>query len=124
MSELSLMAKATIILAAALVGASLARGSAAAVRALILASAFAVLLAMPLTELLLPLRSIEIPLPATVSAASFPTVAAGRGEAPAAVGRAIVPPSSRPVLGRGEIIALLRGIWLAGVLIVGIRLAL
>jgi uncharacterized protein (TIGR03435 family) len=124
MGELSVMAKATIILGAALVGAWLARGSAAAVRALILASAFAVLLAMPLTELLLPLRSVEIPLPAIASEASFPPATARRGEAPAAVGRSLVPASSRPVLGRGGIIMLLRGIWLGGVLVVGIRLAI
>jgi beta-lactamase regulating signal transducer with metallopeptidase domain len=64
MAELSLLAKATLVLAAALIASRLARRAPAAVRALLLASAFGVLLILPLATFALPPRTVQVPLPA------------------------------------------------------------
>jgi uncharacterized protein (TIGR03435 family) len=121
MSELSMVAKATFILASALVATRLARGSAASRRALILTSAFGVLLAMPLTELMSPVRPVAVPLPA-ISTAVVLSDPSREPSVPAPASTATVDASSPSASGRVEIIAAVRGVWFAGVLIVAIRL--
>src|SRR5687768_17121846 len=61
MAELSLLAKATIVLAAALLAARAAERAPASIRALVIASAFAVLLVLPLAVIAIPPRPVEIP---------------------------------------------------------------
>ena len=67
MAALSLVVKATFILAAALLATRLIRRTGASTRALILTSAFGVLLALPLMEVVLPSRTIEMELPRVAS---------------------------------------------------------
>jgi uncharacterized protein (TIGR03435 family) len=62
----SVLVKATIVATIALGGARLARGSRAAVRHLVLAAAFAVLLILPLASLLAP----PVPLPVPIAAST------------------------------------------------------
>ena len=61
MEELSWLAKATVVLAAALGASRAAGGAPAAVRALMLGSAFGVLLILPLAAVAIPTRTIAIP---------------------------------------------------------------
>jgi uncharacterized protein (TIGR03435 family) len=67
MAALSLVAKATFILAAALLASRLIRRSGASTRALILTSALGALLTLPLMEVVLPSRPIEVELPRIAS---------------------------------------------------------
>ena len=61
MAELSLLMKVTVVLVLALVTARLGSRQSAAVRSLALACAFGLLLALPMTALMLPARAIEVP---------------------------------------------------------------
>jgi uncharacterized protein (TIGR03435 family) len=61
LTELSIVAKVTIVLAMALMAAWALRGARASMRALLLSSAFGVLLALPAASLLIPERLVEIP---------------------------------------------------------------
>jgi bla regulator protein BlaR1 len=63
MDELSWLAKATVVLAAALGASRAAAAAPAAVRALMLAAAFAMLLILPLAAVAIPTRTIAIPVP-------------------------------------------------------------
>ena len=76
MAELSLVVKATILLAAALLASRLVRRTGASTRALILTSAFGVLLALPFMEVVLPSRTIEVELPRIASSLESMVVAA------------------------------------------------
>ena len=62
MTELSVLTKATIVLAFALAATRVAQRSPAAVRALMLSSAFAALLILPIVAFTAHERRIEIPL--------------------------------------------------------------
>lgn len=96
----SLVAKATVILALALVGVRLARRSSAAVRHVLLAAAFAMLLALPMTSMLVrSVRLVEVPI-VTSSAVDSPSLSSRTGSTPrgdrvSAVfrERATIPPS-------------------------------
>ena len=61
MAELSLVLKATVVLAVALLAARVAGRAPASVRALVLASSFAVLLVLPLAIITIPPRVVELP---------------------------------------------------------------
>src|SRR5688500_4938207 len=61
MAELSLLVKATIVLAAALLAARTAARAPASIRALVIASSFAVLFVLPLAVIAIPPRTVEIP---------------------------------------------------------------
>lgn len=63
MAELSLLVKATVVLAVALGASHLARRASAAVRSLILAAAFGLLFVLPLASAALPSRAIDVPAP-------------------------------------------------------------
>ncbi len=69
MAELSLLAKATVVLGLALVAVRCLRGARASVRALVLASTFGVLLILPPAALLLPERVIQVPVAYEVNVA-------------------------------------------------------
>src|SRR5580704_19793990 len=60
-TELSIVLKATVVIALALIGARLARGTRASVRHLVLASAFGVLLVLPVAAVLMPPVAVKIP---------------------------------------------------------------
>ena len=61
MGELSLLVNVTVVLILALAAAWLGRRRSAAVRSLILACGFGVLLLLPVASLTLPARAIEVP---------------------------------------------------------------
>src|SRR5688572_28976149 len=61
MAELSLIAKATLILAVALFATRAARRASASVRSLILAAAFGLVLVLPIASALAPAREVQIP---------------------------------------------------------------
>jgi uncharacterized protein (TIGR03435 family) len=71
MSELSVLVKATVVLALALTAVRVAHRSPAAVRALLLASAFAALVVLPVVAFMAPQRRIEIPISSAVPTAVF-----------------------------------------------------
>src|SRR3984893_4703254 len=60
-TELAIVLKATVVVALALVGARRARGTRASVRHLLLASAFGVLLVLPIAAVLMPPVAVKIP---------------------------------------------------------------
>ena len=66
MAELSLIVKVTLVLVLALLATRLASGTPASVRSLLLASAFGLLIVLPLASLALPARTIEVPAGQTV----------------------------------------------------------
>src|SRR5688572_10096766 len=71
MAELSILAQATAVLALALIAARVAHRAPAAVRALLLASGFAVLLLLPVAALIVPKRTIQIPVADVSGAMTF-----------------------------------------------------
>jgi uncharacterized protein (TIGR03435 family) len=120
MAEITIVAKATVVLAVALGAAGLLRRSRASLRALLLASAFGVVLVLPVATVLLPPRAIHMPPPYV-------------GTLPMASGRSVpadaVPPSTaasdqRTSSRLPSTAALLRGLWLLGVTGVLVRLVL
>ena len=118
MTELTIVANVTVVLTLALAATGLLRRCRAALRALLLASAIVVALAMPMATAIMPPRAIHVPvasvgtLPTTVSPAAW----AGEGSpGAAAAGRRGPWP-----LPSGA--AALRGVWLLGVAMVLIRL--
>jgi uncharacterized protein (TIGR03435 family) len=124
MGELSLVAKATCVLLVALVATRLTRRAAASIRALILTSTFGVLLILPLTELALPSRPVEVTLPQIVSgvASAIPALTAdSRSPAP------LDSPVRESARGRFRSLVSVRAIvstvWIIGALIVLMRLS-
>src|SRR5688500_6930236 len=105
MAELSLLAKATIVLAAALLAARAAARAPASIRALVIASSFAVLIALPLAGIAMPPRPVEIPaasmpvlLQESVFDASLATAALQSAiVAPVATARVRMPAPAAPV---------------------------
>ena len=85
MAELSLLMKVTLVLVLALVTARLGGRQSAAVRSLVLACAFGLLLALPVTALILPTRAIEVPVVHSLAIAREPiTAVAPAASSPAA----------------------------------------
>ena len=108
----SIVAKVTVTMALALVGVRLARKSRAALRHLLLAAAFAVLLVLPMASIVAPSVPLEVPIVAG-SVAESPALASPIAPAPTAVvvvsGEQATIPSS-PV---SVTVVLLTG-WVAG----------
>ena len=122
MSEVSLIAKATVVLLAALLAARLARGSAASMRALILTAAFGALLAIPLAEVVVPSQAVEVRLPRMTPRAGV-VFAPGIEAPPTSAGNAVSEAASTPAPSRiPQIGAFLQAVWRIGVLIVFLRL--
>jgi uncharacterized protein (TIGR03435 family) len=80
----SILVKVTIVLGLALAGARLARGSRAAVRHLMLASAFGIIALLPVASIVVPAVPIAIPVDAVASA--VPVLAGPLDAVPAAAG--------------------------------------
>ena len=115
MAELSLLVKVTVVLILALAAAWLGSRRSAAVRSLILACAFGVVLLLPVASLTLPARAIE--LPATYSlpfAGEFPAAVAPVTISPRAVDIAQAP-SSRVWMPSMRVALLL--LWGTGVIV-------
>ena len=113
MAELSLIVKVTLVLVLALLATRLAGGRPASVRSLLLASAFGLLIVLPLASLALPARTIEIP--AAYAAPFAPAVVATITPSPVAPIAADVPPSAsaKPV-SIPSLPTAARWIWAAG----------
>jgi beta-lactamase regulating signal transducer with metallopeptidase domain/ankyrin repeat protein len=91
----ALVAKATLAMAVALLLLGAARRSSAALRHLIAAATFGVLLLLPLAGLLVPARVIAVTPPAAPAAAETASEPATRRAAPAAIGAAVLGPARR-----------------------------
>ena len=111
----SILAKVTITLGLALSGARLARNSRASVRHVLLASAFAVILVLPLASVVAPSVRVEVPIAAQAGLVSAPP------EAVPDVSSVIVPMDAgaviTPVIPRSawpSLPALLVAFWIAG----------
>src|SRR5207247_6036375 len=116
MSELSLVVKATVIVAIGLGTAAIARRARASVRHVLLASTFIALLLLPLTALLVPQISVPLPIrpvQQVVAPAALPSaqMQANAGASAAGPSWAAVPPAWIP---SGAVIV--RGVWAAGAL--------
>jgi beta-lactamase regulating signal transducer with metallopeptidase domain len=112
--ELSLLMKATLILAAALGVAWLARGARASVRHLVIATAFAALVALPILVASVPRMLIEVPADAPPVQLNRPgQIAPPAGASPIAA----ISPSLDQALWRLRAIDVVRAVWLAGTLV-------
>ena len=125
MGELSLITKATLVLVGALLVTRLTHRIAASTRALVLTAAFGALLMLPVMELVVPARPVEVQLPRMASgpARVLPTMTGesatnpdiGSPQIRAAAGASL--PLPRPAM-------VVRLAWAIGVLIVLIRLGI
>jgi beta-lactamase regulating signal transducer with metallopeptidase domain len=111
--ELSLLAKATLILFAGLAAARLSRTARASVRHLVIASSFAALIALPLWLAGAP--SITIDVPVAASAPSLSRVSTRSALPPAVASAATAPP--RTSVPQVSVAAALRAAWIAGVVV-------
>ena len=95
MAELSLIAKATVILAVALFATRAARRAPASVRSLILAAAFGLVLVLPIASAIAPAREVQIP---EVSVTRFLIAEEAVDQRTALVGArpSMAPPPSEP----------------------------
>ena len=118
MAELSLLLKATTVLTLALAAVHLLRRSRASIRALLLVSAFAVLLVLPVAAALIPPRTIVIPLASPDSFLVFGDVATPAWSSAVAPATTDVQP--QPVrFAFPPLAATLRIIWAAGAILCG-----
>src|SRR5688572_30382506 len=116
MAELSLLAKATIVLAAALLAARAAGRAPASVRALVIASSFAVLLVLPLAIAAIPPRTVEIPA-ASMPALLFQEDVPQASQAPAAPRSTNVAPLPTSGFRMPSLAVTVRVTWAAGALL-------
>jgi bla regulator protein blaR1 len=120
MAELSLLVKATIVLAVALAASRAARRAPASARGLVLASAFGVLLVMPVAGMIARPRVVVIPVASASQSLFFDKELPMAPERlsptrPGAVD--LVPAFAMP-----SIPVVLRGIWIAGTIVVCVSL--
>ena len=112
--ELSLLVKATLLLAAALITTRMARHARASVRHLVIASCFFALIALPALLAGAPAISIDVPVDAPgVAEPGQPSAAAVRPQSPAANGVIDV----RQALPNIDAAAVLRAIWIGGTIL-------
>ena len=110
--ELSLLVKATLILLAGLIVTQLMHQARASVRHLVIAAAFAALIALPVLLLAAPTMTIDVPVtvsPATMESVVTPTATDDIAPMPGNAVTAAVPQVS--------LAAVLRAIWLAGTVV-------
>ncbi len=107
--ELSLLVKATLILLAGLIVTQLTHKSRASVRHLVIAAAFAALIALPVLLLAAPTMTIDVPV--TVSTATIENIVT-----PTAIDNSAPPPGNAvtAAVRRVSFADVLRAIWLAG----------
>jgi beta-lactamase regulating signal transducer with metallopeptidase domain len=110
--ELSLVAKATIILIAGLAATRLSRTARASVRHLVIASSFAALIALPLWLAGAPTMTIDVPVAASAPSVANTIAAPGAGTS---VASAATP--SRTTAPRVSVAGALRAVWITGVVI-------
>ena len=110
--ELSLLAKATLLLAAALVVTRLARHSRASARHLVMTSCFMALIALPALLAAAPAMTIDVPVSASPAVTSQAAPAAGSSRSPITAATD-VPRQVLPI----TIGDALRAIWLAGTIV-------
>ena len=111
--ELSLLAKATIILIAALVVTRLLRTARASVRHLVVATSFAALVVLPIWLAFAPSMTLDVPVAASAPPAR-PTVTPGLAVAPPSAAPELSGPRNWPRLSAAEA---LRIVWLAGAIV-------
>jgi beta-lactamase regulating signal transducer with metallopeptidase domain len=111
--ELSLLAKATLLLAAALLVTRLARQSRASLRHLVIASCFVALIALPVLLAAAPAMTIDVP----VSPASAVVSETAPGAAPSRSPMAIATELPRQMLPDVAMADVLRAIWFAGTIL-------
>ena len=114
MSELSLVVKVTLVLAGALAAARCAHTRSASLRALLLASAFGVILLLPLAAAMLPARAIAVPARYT----SPPPIESFL-EVPfshATDGSVVTPAPAAATRRMPSMMTVVRGLWAAGAL--------
>jgi uncharacterized protein (TIGR03435 family) len=124
LAEISVLVQATVVLVAALIAARGAHRAPAAVRALVLASAFAALLLLPVAAVIVPKRTIEVSvtapsvlMPALTSIGTTPEPDRGAAALPSQTtpGQRIpVPPLS----------AIMRAGWFGGLVLLAARLTI
>jgi bla regulator protein BlaR1 len=115
MEELSWLAKATVVLAAALGASRAAGGAPAAVRALMLGSAFGVLLILPLAAVAIPTRTIAIPVAPPAQAILVDDVSAAFADGDRAASETPRVTAVTSALAMPSLPTVLRAVWLAGV---------
>ena len=108
--ELSLLAKATVILAVALVTARLAATARASARHLVMATAFAALVALPILIAVVPAMTIDVAVPV----ASVASIQADEDGALAPLSATTVTDASGPVMPSMSPANWLRAVWIAG----------
>ena len=118
--EISILAKATVVLIAGLAAAAMARRSRAAMRHLVLAVMFAALAVLPVAAVALPPLTVDLPASA-VAAPSTPAPAAP--VTTSAAPQTVPDPSSIAQRARPSWPAIVRGAWLGGVLLLSISFA-
>jgi beta-lactamase regulating signal transducer with metallopeptidase domain len=113
-AAMSLVAKATIILAVGLSAAAALRRARASVRATILTASFAALLVMPLASMVLPSTAVVVPMPHATGTVS-PRVGAAPASTPSADTTSPVPArlASMPMPSAVAVVSI---VWLAGVI--------
>jgi beta-lactamase regulating signal transducer with metallopeptidase domain len=109
--ELSLIAKATVILLAALAAASLARRARASARHIVIATSFVALIALPILIAAVPAIGIAVPAAPAVVAAPVVSAAASSSPAPATTEIARVSDRAVPRLSLAQ---WMRFAWIAG----------
>lgn len=115
--ELSLVAKATLILLAGLVGTRITQTARASVRHLVIAASFAALIALPVLLAVAPRMTIDVPVTASpnVAAAAAAVVAADNARVPASIDSTRAASNRRQWSGISPA-GVLRALWLAGML--------
>ena len=111
--ELSLLAKATIILIAGLAVTRLSRTARASVRHLVIASSFAALIVLPIWLAGAPSMTIDVPVAASAPSVANTSAAPEKGTAVASTVTA-PPRTSAPQF---SVAAALRAVWIAGVVV-------
>ena len=111
--ELSLLAKATLLLAAALTVTRLARHSRASVRHLVIATSFVALIALPVLLAAAPAMTIEVPVSPAFAAVSQTAPPAAPSRSPIAIATDI----PRQAMADVAMADVLRAIWLAGTIV-------
>jgi beta-lactamase regulating signal transducer with metallopeptidase domain len=114
--ELSLLAKATLILAVGLVVTRFARTARASVRHLVIATLFIALVALPILIAVVPAQTIDVPVAATAIQTAGATLDTAEPAAPSRT-VAVVTDAARRALPDVPLAQWLRGGWIAGTLL-------
>ena len=117
MAELSLLAKATIVLALTLVAGRVLHRARASVRALVLASAFGVLLVLPFAGAVMPARTVELPVSSMPAFLVVEEQVAEPSAATASPQDGIITPSAADRVQAPSLAAIVRLAWAVGAML-------